>query len=347
MLFLGTAASAQPVTIQLDAGAFKLTGWRVPAAAPAKGWPSVFAVYAGVGDVPPLLGSYTVEAGALILHPAFPLSPGVRYRAVFRPPSGAALQKIFDGPPKDTTRRTRVERVYPSADVWPSNLLRCYIYFSAPMSRGEADRHIHILDRNGNVLQGVLLPGEELWDPAYRRLTMTFDPGRIKRGLTSNQAMGPPITEGDRYRFVIDAAWPDARGVPMIEGFSKSFRGGPEERNPPDPHNWRITAPQSNTTASFTVDFPTPMNYALLEKMLHITDARNPIPGVTGVSRQETRWSFTPRDPWKAGQYQLVADVAIEDLAGNHIGQPFDVDLLKHPPQPVAAKIVTLPFSIR
>ena len=28
---------------------------------------------------------------------------------------------------------------------------------------------------------------------------MTFDPGRIKRGLTSNEKMGPPIAEGRRY----------------------------------------------------------------------------------------------------------------------------------------------------
>ena len=60
----------------------------------------------------------------------------------------------------------------------------------------------------------MFLPGEELWDPNFQRLTMTFDPGRIKRGLTSNETMGPPIAEGKRYTLVIDRDWPDARGVP-------------------------------------------------------------------------------------------------------------------------------------
>ena len=93
----------------------------------------------------------------------------------------------------------------------------------------------------------MFLPGEELWDPNYQRLTMTFDPGRIKRGLTSNENIGPPIAEGKRYTLVIDREWPDARGAPMVEGFRKSFRGGPAERNPPDPKKWRVTAPKAGT----------------------------------------------------------------------------------------------------
>jgi hypothetical protein len=55
------------------------------------------------------------------------------------------------------------------------------------------------------------IPGEELWDPGFRRLTMTFAPGRIKRGLTSNESIGPPITEGKRYTLVVDRDWLDAR----------------------------------------------------------------------------------------------------------------------------------------
>jgi len=75
---------------------------------------------------------------------------------------------------------------------------------------------------------------EELWDPSFRRLTLTFDPGRIKRGLTSNQTIGPPITEGRHYWLVIDREWPDARGVEMVEGFTKNFVGGPPDRTPPE-----------------------------------------------------------------------------------------------------------------
>jgi len=95
------------------------------------------------------------------------------------------------------------------------------------MSQGEAAAHIHVQDDKGKVLPDELLPGQELWDPSFRRLTMTFDPGRIKRGLTSNRTIGPPITEGRHYALVIDRAWPDARGVAMAEGFKKNLHRRP------------------------------------------------------------------------------------------------------------------------
>ncbi len=265
-------AAAQNISIQFQSGAFKITGWQVPSAPPAKGWAAVFVVYAGSGDVPPLLGSYTVESGSLVFHPTYPIAAGVHYRAIFHAPSGGApVEKSFDGPPLPTNRIARVEHVFPSGDVWPSNQLRLYIYFSEPMSRAEAARHIHVLDSEGKDLagsRGIFLPGEELWDPAFRRLTMTFDPGRIKRGLTSNESIGPPLTEGKRYTLVIDAGWPDARGVPMAGEFRKAFRGGPAQRVPPDPKRWNITVPKAGGRAPLLIDFPTPMNYPLLQRMI-------------------------------------------------------------------------------
>ena len=115
ILFLGMTATAQSISIQFDGAVFKVAGWKIPSAAPAKGWASLFVVYAGSGDVPPLLGTYSAEGGALVFHPSFPIAPGVHYRAVFHPPDGgAALENDFDGPPRDVTPMTRVERVYPS-----------------------------------------------------------------------------------------------------------------------------------------------------------------------------------------------------------------------------------------
>jgi hypothetical protein len=349
LLFLGgMTATAQTTSIQLDNGSFKVVGWRAPRTAPVNGWPSVFVVYAGTGDIPPLLGTYAVEAGVLAFHPSFPFAPGVRYRAVFHPPDGGApIERTFDGPPRETVPRTRVERVYPSGDVLPSNQLRLYIYFSAPMSRGEAGARIHVLDERGKILEGVFLPGEELWDPNDQRLTMTLDPGRIKRGLTSNLKMGPPIADGKRYTLVIDRDWPDARGVPMLEGFRKSFQGGPADRNPPDPRDWRVTSPRAGTVEAVVVDFPKPMNYPLLERMLRVSSStQGSIAGTVSVDRQETRWRLTPQKPWSAGAYQLVVDSGLEDLAGNHIGQPFDIDVFERVTEHLTTGTIARPFSV-
>ena len=232
--------TAKAASIRVENGNFKVEGWVPPATPPAQGWSAIFAVYAGAGDVPALLGTYAVEGGVLVFHPQFPFSRGVHYRAVFRPPGGGpAIEKMFDGPARETVPMARVEQVYPSGSELPSNQLRLYFYFSAPMSQGEAGQRIRILDASGKTLPEVFLPGEELWDPSSRRLTLTFDPGRIKRGLTSNQKMGPPIMPGKQYTLVVDRELQDARGVPMVEGFRKTFRGTAALRTPPDPHQWR------------------------------------------------------------------------------------------------------------
>jgi len=349
ILALGMAAAAQSVSLRLDGNVFTVMGWPAPASAlrATAGTPPVFAVYAGTGDVPPLAGTYSIEHGALTFRPKFPLAAGVRYRAVFRPPTGAPVERVFDGPARRVTPVARVERVYPSAAVLPSNQLRLYIYFSAPMSRGEAEQRIHMLDADGAVLRGVFLPGQELWDPDNRRLTMTFDPGRIKRDLTSNRAMGPPISEGRRYTLLIDRQWRDANGVAMAEPFKKVFRGGPAVRQPPDPKAWKIAAPKAGSSGPLVVGFGRPMNYTLLQRMLTVSGPRGDVKGTVAVARQESDWRFTPQAPWTAGAYRLVVDTSLEDLAGNKIGQPFDIDIFDKVTERIAASTVTVPFQIR
>ena len=338
------AAAPPPVSIQLEGNTFKVVGWNPPTAPPVKGWTSILAVYAGQGDIPPMLGSYGIENGTLIFHANFPLAAGVHYRAVFHNPAGGpAIERAFDGPRVDTSRRTVIQAVYPSGDVLPSNQLRFYICFSGPMNQGEAGQRMRLLDEKGRALEGVFLPGEELWDPRFERLTMTLDPGRIKRGLTSNQAMGAPIAPGKHYTLVIDKGWLDARGVPLAEGFRKQFTGGPAERTPPDPRQWKITTPKPGTTGPLIVDFPKPMNYALLEKMLQVPR----VPGTVTIDRHETEWRYTPREPWRAGEYSLAVNEAIEDLAGNRIGQAFDIDVFEHVTEHLTTKTITLPFQVR
>jgi len=204
-----------------------------------------------------------------------------------------------------------------------------------------------VQDEKGKGLPDELLPGQELWDPTFRRLTMTFDPGRIKRGLTSNRTIGPPITEGRHYKLVIDGSWPDARGVPMVEGFTKSFTGGPPERTPPDPAQWRVTAPPKETRNTLVVDFPGPMNYSLLLRTIQVMRWQVKVAGTIALDRHETEWRFTPETAWQAGDYQLAIDTGIEDLAGNHIGAAFDIDIFKKVSKTIDRKSVTIPFTIR
>ena len=341
ILLVGMAAFAQDAHVIFKDGVFTLVGYKGGDEPPAAGWESVLSVYVAGADTP-MLGKYSVEHGAagtvLVFTPRFPLAPYVSYRGVF--PGGGFVIDAHRAPPPSS----RVEHIYPSADVWPANELKLYIYFSAPMSRGEAWQHIHLLDDSGKGVPLAFLELEqELWDPNYQRLTVLFDPGRIKRGLVPTNEIGSPIVEGKHYKLVIDRDWHDARRVPLVESFEKTFTGGPSDRIPPDPKHWIVTAPKAGTSDPLTVDFPKPMDYALLQRMIDV-------PGVEGhftVDRNETRWSFTPSAPWKAGTYHLVADNLMEDIAGNHLDRAFDVDLQQARPQEAVAPTSSLPFTVR
>jgi len=328
-LVLGVAAFAQGV--EYKDGVFRLLNYS------GQSPESALAVYAAGADTP-MLGTYSKEGDTLVFRPRFQLSSGISYRAVF---AGGTL--VVDAAPA-TAPAARVEHVYPSASVLPANELKLYIYFSAPMSRGEAWKHIHLLDDAGKPVPLAFLElDQELWDPGNQRLTVLFDPGRIKRGLVPTNEIGPPIVEGKHYRLVIDRDWHDAQGTRLVESFEKAFTGGPSDRTPPDPKHWSVIAPKAGTEEPLIVDFPKPMDYALLQRMLEV-------PGVAGkieIDRDETRWTFTPDGPWKSGAYRLIADNLLEDIAGNHLDRAFDVDLQKAVPAPVSSKTVSLPFSVR
>jgi len=325
----------------MESGAFKVAGWNPGKSAPRGGWSSIFAVYAAEGDAPPILGAYSLENNSLVFRPRFPLGAGVRARAVFHPLHGAALEVVFEIPKADLTASTTVRHVYPSTDVLPDNQLKFYVFFSAPMRRGEAWRHIHLLNQNGTAVDLPFLE-QELWDRDYQRLTVLFDPGRIKRGLLPLQESGQAIEEGKQYTLVIDRDWQDVRGAPLQAEFRKPFRAGPADRTPPDTAQWRLTAPHAGTTEPLVVDFPKPMDYALLLRLLDVAAA----PGTVTVDRQETEWRFIPNSPWKPGEYNLVVNTALEDLAGNRIGQAFDVDIFEQVSEHLSSKTISLPFRI-
>jgi hypothetical protein len=158
-----------------------------------------------------------------------------------------------------------------------------------------------------------------------------------------NKEVGPPIVEGKQYTLLIDRDFLDARGVPLREEFRKSFRGAASDRTPPDPKTWKITPPKAGTTGDLVVDFPKPMDVALLQRLISVSG----IAGTISVAREETQWRFKPEDAWKRGDYQLIVDPTIEDLAGNEIGRAFDVDLSEKGPQRTDKKPIPIPFSVR
>jgi hypothetical protein len=308
-------------------------------------------VYADQGDLkadmslPPMLGRYRTEPGRLYFEPRFPLERGVNYRAVFRAsPKALAIIASFKLPLESAEPTTVVAQVYPSADVLPENLLKFYVHFSAPMSRGRIYEHIHLLDERGKEVELPFLEiDEELWDGAMKRLTLFIDPGRIKRGVQPLEEIGPALEEGKRFTLVIDEGWQDGAGRALRESFRKTFKVGPPDREPPDPARWRITAPRAGTREALWVAFPKAMDHALALRMIRVTN----VEGAAALEDGEKLWKFVPSTQWRAGSHKLQVQTTIEDLAGNNIGKPFEVDVFETVQQRITNAAVEVPFVIR
>jgi hypothetical protein len=330
--------AAHAATIRLENGVFRVDGWK-----PVGDLASAFAIYVGNTDTP-MLGSYADENGVLVFHPRFPLSSGMSYRAVFHPPGEPSVTTIFDGPPRKAAASTAIVEIYPSAHVLPANTLKLYIVFSAPMSRGEASRRIKLLDRDAKPVELPFLDiQQELWSPDYQRLTVLFNPGRIKRGLVPNQEDGPPLKEGGHYALVVDAEWPDAQGQPLRAEHVKGFEVGPADRTPPEPKQWKIATPKAGTRDALVVDFGKPMDYALLHRVVNVPG----VPGKIAIAEHEREWRFTPDQPWRAGEHKIEIDTALEDISGNGVGRPFDIDVFERVTKTIERKTVSLPFRVR
>jgi hypothetical protein len=289
--------------------------------------------------------------------PRFPLARGVRYRAVFRgarlPGGGGAakapLEVVLELPGPKRVASTVVRAVYPSADRLPENQLKFYLHFSAPMAAGDSYRHVRLLDAGGKAVDLPFLElDQELWTRDGKRLTLFLDPGRIKRGLKPREEVGPVLEEGKRYTLLIDRTWLDAEGNPLKEPFRKAFSVGAPDDKPPDPKTWKLAAPAAGTRAALRVTFPKPMDHALLHHMLWVTDpAGRKVAGTVAVSGQEKAWQFTPQAAWRAGAHHLVADTQLEDLAGNGIGRPFEVDVFRPVERAVKEETVRVRFEVR
>jgi len=313
-------------------------------------------VVADGADLPAVTGTRAVVGDALRFAPRFAFARGMRYRlaldrgtlASTNDTAAPAIILEFTTPDAPATPPTEITHVYPSSDKLPENLLKFYIHFSAPMSRGEAYRHIHLLDNDGREVDAPFLElDEELWDPTMRRFTLLCDPGRIKRGLKPREDVGPVLAAGKDYTLAIDRDWRDAAGNNLAHARAKTFHTLPADVTPIEPALWQLAAPRAGSREPLSVRFPEPLDHALLARLLRVTTAAGEdLAGAIVIDEEETRYQFTPAGPWQPGDYRLVAGTALEDLAGNAIGRAFDVDTFGPVGEHIETDTVSIPFSI-
>ena len=321
-------------------------------------WQRVLALYVSSGDnrpTLPVLGDYTVQDSRLIFTPQFPLKPGLAYRAVFdanalptanNRPREPLVETTLEVPGPLRGQKTVVEAIFPSGDVLPENLLKFYIHFSAPMSRGDSYRHIRLLDAAGAPVDFPFLElAEELWDESGKRLTLLLDPGRVKQGLKPHEEVGRALAQGNAYTLLIADTWPDAQRAPLARAHRKKFHVAQADTRQPDPKQWRLQLPAVGSLQPLIVEFNEPLDHALLQHTIRVSNpSKKMLDGRVAVSEQETEWHFQPEKPWDQGAHQLLVDTILEDRAGNSIGRPFEVDLSSGRSTDIAE--CTVPFTI-
>ena len=306
---------------------------------------------------PAIGGSYRVTGNELVFEPHFPFYPG--HEHVIRVARGAPTGRADAGdlgyedtpfrPPSATLApRARVTAISPTGDSLPANLLRLYLFFSEPMSRHGARAHIRLVDAENEPVDGPFLDiGPALWDPSATRLTLLFDPGRIKRGLRPHLEKGPPLRPDQTYTLVVAAPLRDARGAPMIETFRTTFTTTKPDRTSPDWQQWRLVLPAPDSREPLTVVFDERLDVALAERLIHLSgpDGRA-IEGVAHVSPDGLRRSLVPDHPWQVGEYTLVFDPGLEDQAGNRLDRLFDEEMTGSEPGVEAESVWLRRFTL-
>jgi hypothetical protein len=318
-------------------------------------WARLFRV--AISDTAPgMLGTYDVTDNTLRFTPQFPLDPGrpyvVRFDPSYLPAANAgaasAIVATVTVPATHVVPSTTVARVYPSGDAVPENLLRMYIEFSGPMGRPTGVPHMKLLGPDGREIEGAFLPLDyEFWDRAHTRFTAFLDPGRVKTGILPNKQMGRALDAGRTVTLVISPEWRDEHGLPLRNEFRRVFTVAPPVLKPLDPRAWRIEPPAAGSRHARVVTFPNPHDHGMLMRAHGVTRDAVAIAGDVTVEDAETRWLFSPREPWRAGQYDLLALDTLEDVAGNQIGKAFEVDNFDTVDKSPNPQRITTPFTVR
>jgi hypothetical protein len=305
-----------------------------------KDFQRVFPVWVGEDDENlKVLGTHSVDGLVVRFVPRYSIEPNLVHtaRVAFRSMHGlrglkgealpdVEIRMSLQREPAEPT--TVVSAVFPSGDV-PENLLRFYIHFSAPMSRGGVYEHVYLIDSNGVRVEKAFLELEpELWDADTRWLTLLFDPGRIKRGLKPRSDLGSALKAGGRYTLVIDKALEDAQGTTLAAASEKAFSVQEVDRVSPDPDQWIIRSPRTGSQDTLFVSLDEPIDRALLKRMLSVVDSDGEhVGGEAFVADGEKYWSFIPDGMWKSGVFSVRADVRLEDRAGNRLDMLFDQEI--------------------
>jgi hypothetical protein len=205
-----------------------------------------------------------------------------------------------------------VTSIEPSAPVLPSNTLRFYITFDRPARGIVHQSGIKLLDSKNIPVENVFMDfGQELWSPDGKRLTVFFDPGKIKRGVEAPHSELSPLKENESYRIAFGKC-------------QHAFRVGPAIRENIDPSSWIISTVRA-PARTVDIKFDRVMDAALLMDQLQVEDEEGrPIMGTVRIIGGGCGVRLRPSRLLKRGKYRVRVGPLLEDVAGNRINEALD-----------------------
>ncbi len=273
----------------------------------------------------PLLGKTSRQDSILIFEPSVPFQPGRNYFMTWLAPSGKELAKFLRF---KTSLAVKPKVQFISGPNLPANALKLYLHFSQPMEQGVFLERLRLLEADGKEVIGPFRE-TELWSPDGKRLTVWFHPGRQKTGVNLNEEEGPVLRENTKHTLVVVGSWRSTRGVALGEDVRFDFHVGSADHEVPMMEKWQIMAPKSGTREPLAVRFDEPLDPAMLASALSVYRGAESVP--VEIEVDGLNWRAIPAKPWIAGNYELRADPNLEDLAGNNLTKPFEVDVLELP----------------
>ncbi len=275
----------------------------------------------------------------LVIKPRFKLRPGANY--LLRLELGE-VEKFETTVSVQTTRSAPPELVWhaPHNTLIPQNTLRLYFMFSEPMAKGQIRDAIRLERTDGTIVHSPFLNlAAELWDREQRRLTLLFDPGRLKQGVGPNRTDGAPLQAGQNYVLVISGTMKSADGEHIDKEVRLPLAVGSAERRALDPDNWQINAAKPGSKDPLVVHFDRLMDRGASTRLITVVDpSGNAIAGK--VENDGYSWQFTPNNPWRA-LARLRIDPGLEDVCGNTMRAPFDAN-----PGTIGKRVEAVEFEI-
>ena len=291
----------------------------------------------------PILGNFSQKGEFTLFTPVIPFDNGGKF-GISHKGKQIATFKVETG---TNDKAPEILAIYPKKDTVPLNLLKLYVVFSEPMQYvGNALDFITVFDETERIEVHPFLDIEtELWNKEHSRLTLWFDPGRIKTDLIPNKEKGLPLKRDHRYRINVTKDWKSATGVPLVQSYSKTIHVTGKDVEQPDPRQWKIFPPEKNTKKPLKITFNEVLDPILALESIALFSGDTVLSGNLKLADTHDGVLFNPSNPWQAGDYHISIHPVLEDLAGNNLENLFDSDVRDSNTE--KDMVSTLKFSIQ